>query len=160
MAEGIGPISFIYNLLTEGVGPTAGLRAYREAGGAIRAQRFFEAYGEIAAAVQRRPIVEAAPIRSVPSAEEITQRGSGARPGYLYRVGVVNTQRGIVTEAGTVSEETVIDWVAIRSEHLIEYADAIAEAEALIGEGYRSESGLVSVQGSFVSEVVNLTPVV
>lgn len=153
VASGVGPISFIYNLITEGVAPTAGLKAYREAGGMIRTQRFFQAYGEVAAAVGRRPVVEAAPATSVPSADEISRRASAARPGYLYRVGVINTQRGIVTERGAMAEETVLDWVAVRSEHLLQYAEAMALAEETISTGYRSESGLVTLQGSFVSEV-------
>lgn len=153
MPDTIGPISFIYNLLTEGISPTAGLRAYRAAGGAIRTQRFYHAYGEVAAAVGRRGLVQAAPAEAVPSADEISRRASRAQPGYLYRVGVVNTQRGIVTEAGTVGEETVIDWAAVRSHRLITYAEAIAQAEAMIASGYRSATGEVSVQGSFVSEV-------
>src|SRR5437867_3433865 len=106
MAEGVGPISFIYNLLTEEISPTAGLRAYREAGGMIRTQRWYQAFGEVAAAVSRRGLVQAAPIQSVPSPEEISPRASNARPGYLYRAGVINTQRGIVTETGAATEET------------------------------------------------------
>lgn len=153
MASGVGPISFIYNLLTEGVAPTVGLQQYRAVGGMIRTQRWFQAYGEVAAAVSRRPLVEAAPSEAIPSADEISRRASAARPGYLYRVGVINTQRGIVTERGTQAEETVLDWVAVRSERLLQYAEAMALAEETISTGYRSESGLVTLQGSFVSEV-------
>lgn len=156
MAEGLGPIGFLYNLIREGVGPTAGLRAYREAGGSIRTQRWFQAYGEVAAAVQRRPAVEGLSPGAVPGAEHISPITSRARPGYLYRVGVVNTQRGIITEQGTPGEDTVLDWVSVRSHRLLTPEEAQLEAEERIRSGYRSEAGLVTVLGSQLTEIMEL----
>lgn len=158
MPGSLAPIPFIYNLLTEGVGPTAGLRAFRAAGGAIRTQRFFHAYGEVAAAVSRRPMVERLPPEAVPGRESVSRITSHATPGFLYRVAVVNTVRGVVTEAGTVGEETIVDWVSVRSHRLLTIAEAMAQAEALIASGYRAESGSVAVLGSAVHEIAELVP--
>lgn len=153
---GLAPVPYIYNLITEGVGPTAGLRAFREAGGSVRTQRWFHAYGEIQAAIARRPAVEALGPNAVPGAEHISRITSRAQPGYLYRVGVINTQRGIVTESGSVAEETVLDWVSVRSHRLLTAEEAMLEAEGIIGSGYRSESGMVSVLGSRLHEIHEL----
>ena len=158
MAYGINPIPFIYAKLAEGVGPTQALREYREAGGAIRTQRFYQAYGETQLELATRGLVEAAPSERAPTPQEISPRSSTKPGGYLYRVGVLTARTSVDPITGTVREQTSIEWQSVRSAHLIAYASAQQLAESNFGVGAEAGPYGGSVLGSFVSVVNELVP--
>lgn len=149
MADRVGPLGFIEAMLGKGIGPTEGLRMYREAGGAIRTQRWFSAYGELAAELARRDMVQAAPLNRPPTGEEISTVAS-ARPGaYLYRGGVmvVDRETGLVmTLPGSV-----------RSQRLVNYGTAIAQMLAPVEES--QENYGFTALGAFITGVRELVPV-
>lgn len=49
------PAGFIKGLIGDEVGPTAGLRAFREAGGEIQDSRWFDLYGQVSDTLAREP---------------------------------------------------------------------------------------------------------
>lgn len=158
MASGVDPVSFIYAKIAEGTGSTQALREYREAGGSIRTQRFYQAFGEVELELATRGLVEAAPVDRAPTPQELTPRTTSRPGGYLYRVGVLTSRSTVDPITGQVREQTSIEWQSIRTAQLIDYAQAMAEAEANFGTG--SEAGPYggSVVGSFVSAVNELVP--
>lgn len=158
MAGGINPIPFIYAKIAEGTGPTQALRDFREAGGVIRTQRFFQAFSETNLEIETTGIVQAAPTDRAPTPEEITQRSTTRPGGYLYRVGVMTSRSAVDPITGSVRELTAIDWQSIRTAQLISYEAAQLAAESNFGVGAAAGPYGGSVVGSFVSAVSELVP--
>jgi hypothetical protein len=155
----VGPLPYIRGLINAGVGPTEGLRQFREAGGAIRTQRWFGAFGELQAEAAVRPQVVTAPTNRPPIADEITQVSS-AKPGaYLYRGGVIVTTRSVDPQTGATVESTQTNWAALRTASLIDYEAAMAELEARFGPEGQSGIEHSTVIGSFISAVNDLVAV-
>jgi hypothetical protein len=149
MAETVGPLGFIQSLIGQGVSPTAGLRQYRQAGGAIRTQRWFRAWGEMQAEISTRPVVVAAPLTSVPTRQEIT-RVESKRPGaYLFRGGVMAFDR----QTGEVE----IRPSSVRSRTLMRYEEALAAMVEQLASN--AEEYDISVVGGFITSVRELVPV-
>lgn len=86
---------FVSRAQSEGLSARAGLREFREAGGAIRDARWFKSWGEVAASKAGQVDVGGVPLDHLPPREAISQWSAG-RPGqYATQVRVV------VREAGT-----------------------------------------------------------
>lgn len=158
MAYLINPLPLIYNLIDQGVGATEGLRQYRAAGGSIRTQRWYAAFGETQLEIATRGIVEAAPAGRTPNADEIVQRQTTRPGGFLYRTGVLVSRNVVDPITGASREVTSIEWQSIRTAQLIDYAAAQAAAEANFGVGAEAGPYGGSVIGSFVSAVNELVP--
>lgn len=82
------PSGFIRGLLGEEVGPTAGLRAYREAGGAIQDSRWFSLYSQVSSNIAAQPEMLALDPYSVPSESDMGTWQLGRGGGYLSTVNV------------------------------------------------------------------------
>lgn len=158
MAKGVNPLPLIYNLITEGTGPTEGLRQFREAGGAIRTQRWYAAFGETQLEIATRGVLQAAPVDRPPTPAEITPRQTNKPGGFLYRVGVIASRTAVDPVTGLARETTSIEWQSIRTQQLIDLAAAQAQAEANFGVGAEAGPYGGSVIGSFVSAVNELVP--
>lgn len=152
----IGPIPFIFNAIKEGQTATEALNAYREGGGAIRTQRFYQAYGEVSAELAVLPDLQAVPLDSVPPGEMIRQRAS-SRPGaYLARVGVMNSVRTVDPLTGKVSEVTEIFWSSVRMENLATIGDILQLGEETFGPNGQSGLANSTVVGSVLGPVEQL----
>lgn len=71
---------YVSRLQSEGMGARAGLRAFRDAGGAVRDSRWYNTWGEVAASKAGQVDVGAHPLNSVPSREVLTDWHAG-KPG-------------------------------------------------------------------------------
>ena len=154
----VNPLPLIYNYIAQGIGPTEGLRQYREAGGAIRTQRWFAAFGETQLEIATSGIVQQAASDRPPNPDEITPRQSTKPGGYLYRTGVLVSRTAVDPITGASREVTSIEWQSIRTAQLIDYAAAQLAAEANFGVGGDAGPYGGSVVGSFVSAVNELVP--
>jgi hypothetical protein len=152
----VGPIPFIFNAIREGMRATEALNAYREAGGAIRTQRFYHAFGEVNAELAVESGLQSEPSNQVPSGEFIIDRGSN-RPGvYLARGGVLTSVRLVDPETGRVRETTQTNFGSVRYSVLPTIAQIQADIEAQFGPEGRSGVANSTVLGSFLSPVLNL----
>jgi len=152
----VGPISFIFNAIKEGLNATDALNAYREAGGAIRSQRFYHAYGEVNAELAVESNLQSQPANQVPSGEFIVDRGS-SRPGaYLARGGVLTSIRTVDPETGRVSEMTTTTFGSVRYTTLPTIAQIQADIEGQFGPEGRSGLANSTVLGSFLAPILNL----
>jgi hypothetical protein len=152
----IGPIPFIFNAITEGKSATEALSEYRAGGGAIRTQRFYQAYGEVAAEVAVLPDLQAQPVDTIPSGELIRQRAS-SRPGaYLARVGVLVSQRTVDPLTGKVSEVTQVNWGSVRMQELSSIEEILALGEENFGPSGQSGLANSTVIGSVLGPVEEL----
>lgn len=154
----IGPIPFIYNLISQGINATEGLRQYREAGGAIRTQRWYHAYGEIAAELAVLPQLQAAPTNEVPSGDLIRQRMSNRPGGFLARVGVLVSTRTVDPTTGRVSETTMTNWGSVRMQTLATLDEILALGEENFGPTGQSGLANSTVIGSILGPVEELIP--
>lgn len=82
------PSGFIRGLLGEEVGPTAGLRAYREAGGAIQDSRWFSLYSATSNTVAGLPESLALDPYSLPSGDDYEVWALGRGGQYMSQVEV------------------------------------------------------------------------
>lgn len=150
MADRVGPLGLIQSYIGQGISATEGLRQYREAGGQIRDQRWYRAWGEMSAEIATRDSVMAAPLNRAPRPEERVQVQSNKPGGYLYRGGVV----AFDIESGDIQLKAG----SVRSQTLMTYAQA---QEAIFDQlaNNAAQYGL-SVIGSFITAVRELVPIV
>src|SRR6516164_3502520 len=134
----VGPISFIFNAIKEGMNATNALEAYREAGGAIRTQRFYHAFGEVTAELAVESGLQSEPSNQVPSGEFIIDRGSNRPGAYLARGGVLTSIRTVDPQTGRVSEVTQTNFGSIRYTSLPTIAQIQADIEGQFGPEGRS----------------------
>lgn len=147
-AGDVGPLGFIQAAIAEGRTSTASLQAYRDAGGAIRTQRWYRAWGELGAEISRVPMVQAAPINRQPTGEEISRVAGKGPPRFVFYGGVQVVER----ETGLVQTLPA----AVRSTRLLTYMEAIEAMQTQIS-GSGSPPG-VSVLGAFTTRVREITP--
>lgn len=143
---GIGPLQFIREMVSAGKSATAGLAEFRQAGGSIRTQRWYAAFGELQHELNTRPRVVEAPLNRRPVAEEITRVTSSRPNAFNYRHGV------IVYNNETGMRETMP--VIVRSKTLITYGEAQQQAmQTILDTGYD-----LQVVGAFTTAVSQLVP--
>lgn len=82
------PAGFIRGLIQEGEGPTAGLRIFRDAGGAIQDSRWFELYGQVNDTIARVPETLGLDPFAVPSPGEYEVWNLGSGNQYMTQVEV------------------------------------------------------------------------
>jgi len=153
----VGPIPFIFNSIKEGMSATAALNSYRELGGAIRSQRFYHAYGEVAAELAVEPNLVSAPLDSVPTADQIVDRGSGRPGAFLARGGVLVSVRTVDPRTGKVSEQTQVNFGSMRYQTLPTIGEIMADIEAQFGPNGRSGLQNSTVIGNpFLAPILNL----
>lgn len=152
----IGPIPFIFNAIKEGLSATEALNTYREGGGQIRTQRFYQAYGEVSAEIAVLPDLQAQPVDSIPSGELIRQRASSRPGGYLARVGVLVSQRTVDPTTGLVSETTQVNWGSVRMESLASIEEIMALGEENFGPTGQSGLANSTVIGSVIGPIEEL----
>lgn len=156
MAEPLAPVPYIYNLIKEGVSASQGLEQYREAGGAIRTQRWYAAYGEVAAELAVAEKVMQAPVERAPTADEVTQRSSSKPGAYTYRVTLLTERRMVDPLTGRTVSISQPEFAMVRSQTLRPYNEVLSQIEAQFVQGYRGAEGGVTVFGSFVTAVNEL----
>lgn len=159
MADRVGPIPFILNLIKQDISATQGLREYREGGGQIRTQRWYALFGETSAELAVLPQLQALPVGETPSGDLIRQRGSSKPGGFLARVGVAVSVRTVNPLTGNVSEVTQMNWGSVRMSQLATIAEILQLGEEKFGPG--SQSGLENstVLGSVLGPIEELVPV-
>lgn len=85
---------FVSKAQSEGLSARAGLRQFRDAGGAIRDARWFKSWGEVAASKAGQVDVGGVPLNGLPPREAISPWSAG-RPGqYATQVRVVVREEG------------------------------------------------------------------
>lgn len=111
------PAGYIRGLLAEEIGPTAGLRAYREAGGAIQDSRWFNLYHAVEDTAARYPEQLGIDPFSVPGPADYTtwQLGKGGQ--YMTQVEV------------TVVDRDTGDWYTKQHTYVTDQPHTAAEAE-------------------------------
>jgi hypothetical protein len=138
MADRIGPIPHIFAAIREGLSATEALSQYREAGGQIRTQRFYHAFGEVAAELAVEPRMQGTPTSQVPSGDLIVERGS-TRPGaFLARGGVLVSTRTVDPLTGKVSEITQTNFGSVRYVILPSIEQIMSDIAAQYGSEGRS----------------------
>lgn len=146
MAGNVGPVGAIRAMISEGISPTAGLRAYRKAGGRIGNERWFAAYSALQREVSTRDRIQAAPVNRLPVVDEITAVPS-KRPGaYLYRGAILTFDKG-----GTIP---IVKYGSIRSRRLLTYRAAIEILQQQVEDN--ADAYGVSVVGAYVTAVNQL----
>lgn len=140
--------NFIAALIKEGLGPTAGLRAFREAGGQIRTQTWFRAWGEVVGSLAKHTATGMAPLDRRPTAEEISRWTTARRPGYLYQIEFQVRPRG--------TAEVWTSWHSVRSDRLLTYGDALAGSLDALATDLDAYDEIVL--GGVVTGVFELTP--
>lgn len=91
----VGNVSgYIKDLLGGGYSATAGLEAFRQAGGAIRDSRWFSLYGQIADTIAREPSFLALNPYNVPDASEYGTWAMGRGGQYATQVAIQLVDRG------------------------------------------------------------------
>lgn len=158
MPDRIGPIPFIYNAISEGLTATQALNTYRELGGAIRTQRFYHAFSEIAAEVAVTPSLQATPSEQPLSADVITQIGSNRPGGYLFRGAAVVSVRTVNPLTGQVTETTQLNFGMVKSSEILSPAQILAELESKFGTEGQSGLANSTVIGSFITAANELVP--
>jgi hypothetical protein len=88
--------------------------------GQMRTQTWFQVAGELRASLARQPLVQNAPSRRRPTAEEISPMSSRRATGYEYRFRV----GGVIAETG----EPVVVFHAVRRQQLVRISEAAAIA--------------------------------
>lgn len=81
-------VGFVRGLINEGVGSTRGLDRFREAGGEIRTQRWFDLFKSETAVASRYPDTLGMDPNTVPAFHAFEPFEMGNRPGYAARVRV------------------------------------------------------------------------
>ncbi len=152
----IGPVQFIGALLERGLAPTAALREFRAAGGRVRTQTWYRAWGEVAGELATRERVQAAPLRRRPIAEEITRRTSKKPGAFLYR-GQIAVNRRLRDERGRLVDYE-LQWLpaSVRTRRLLTYTSVMDQMTADAAEG--GDSYDYAVLGAMVSTVSELVP--
>jgi hypothetical protein len=107
-----------------GVNPTTALQAYRESGGRIRTQSWFQVAAEERAKLGRQPLVQNAPLRRRPTFEEISTVTSRRARGYDYKFRI----GGILGETG----EPVVVFHSVRTSRLMRYSEVAAIAAGVV----------------------------
>lgn len=92
------PAGFIAGAINEGMGSNEALRAFQEAGGAMRRQTFQRLYGEVTATIANQPDTMARDPFELPSAGDYTPWAMGKGDKYATSVNVLfrDTDTGIV----------------------------------------------------------------
>lgn len=159
MAEDrIGPIPYIYNAITEGKTASQALRDYRESGGAIRTQRFYHAFSELAAEIAVTPNLQASPLEQPLSADVIIPTGRNITGGYLYRGAAVVSVRTINPQTGKVQESTQLNFGMVKSADILSPAAILGELESKFGPEGQSGLAQSTVIGSFITAANELVP--
>lgn len=113
------PAGFIKALINEGEGPTAGLRIYRDAGGAINDSRWFSLYGQVADTIAREPAVLGLDPFMLPTISDYGE------PWAMGKGGQFATQ----VEVQIVDRDTGL-WFTKQHTYITDVAHTPAEAEA------------------------------
>lgn len=158
MPDVVGPIPFIFNLINQGINPTEGLRQYREAGGAIRTQRFYHAYGEVAAELAVLPQLQALQPGETPSGDLIRKVGSRSTARYNARVGVLVSVRTVDPLTGAVSETTLTNWGSVAMQEMATIGEILAAGEEKFGPTGQSGLANSTVIGSILGPVTENVP--
>lgn len=112
------------------------LSAFREAGGAIRTQSFYQLVGEVSAASAIANRVPEIALDALPPAEAIAT-WSGGRPGsYLYRVRVYYRE----SEGGVLGVQSTT--LNVQTSELVTPADAVAMAQNTWAQGSGGTTGV------------------
>jgi len=152
------PVPYIYNAISEGTSATAALAEYREAGGSIRTQRWYAAFGEIENELALRPNLQALPLDVVPGAGEVGSRQTFKPGGYQAVGGVLVSVRSIDPETGKVVERTQTNFGSLKMGSLRTSAEMLAELESKYGPEGQSGIERSTVLGSFLTAVNELVP--
>lgn len=112
--------SYIAGLVREGLSASGALRAYRGAGGSIRTQTWYRAWGETVAAIGRAGAIGAAPGGSRPLASELSAGAWRTKERYTFMVDV------LVRPTGT--SEVFRMPMAVTSDRLLTYDEALNQA--------------------------------
>lgn len=97
MPEGEGPgsiISWASAYASMGKNATSALRDFREAGGSVRTQTWYQAFGSVAATIESRAGLAALPDNAVPNAEDITEWKAGRAGLHTHQVEVFIRRTG------------------------------------------------------------------
>ena len=94
MAEsGDLPVWAVLDALNEGKSATAGLAAYRAAGGEVRTQTWYRLHGEVQSALAGRISEASAPLNRRPTGDEVTTWTTRNAAGYLQQIEVLVRDR-------------------------------------------------------------------
>lgn len=88
------PAGFIASKIGEGVGSTAALNQFREAGGSFRTQDWYRLYGEVGASIANQDVAAGVNPYAVPSAGDYTEWSMGAGGRYATSVNVLMRDKG------------------------------------------------------------------
>jgi hypothetical protein len=94
MAEGSDlPVWAVLDALRDGKSATAGLAAYRAAGGEVRTQTWYRLHGEVQSALAGKISEASAPLGRRPTGDELTTWTTRNAAGYLQQVEVLVRDR-------------------------------------------------------------------
>lgn len=87
------PLSAVISSINAGLSATAGLRAYREAGGSVRTATWYRLHGEVQAAFSNTLSEAGRPGNRFPTEDELTPWSTVDATGYLQQVEVALRDR-------------------------------------------------------------------
>lgn len=140
--------NYMAALIREGLSATGGLRAYREAGGTIRTQNWYRAWGEVQASIGRAGMVAEAPLGRRPLAAEVSTWETRRRSGYVFQVEAQLRQVG--------TSEVFTTYTSFRTDRLTTYGEALDAALGAFAD-QMAEYG-EQVMGGVVTGVYALVP--
>lgn len=89
MADGEGyPLGAVLGSINAGMSASAGLAAYRSAGGEVRTQTWYRLHGEAQAMLAGEVSEAAKPLNRLPTSDEITTWTTSTAAGFMQRVEV------------------------------------------------------------------------
>lgn len=135
--------NYIAGLIRAGLGPTEGLRAFQEAGGAIRRQTWFRAWGSVVQALAAAVEIPDLPLNRRPVASELARGGWRTRERYTYMAEIFVRDR----ETGSTYRTPF----AVTSDRALTYGGALGQAIDAAGAG--AEDYGEEVLGGFVYDV-------
>ena len=132
------PVWAVLDSIATGQSASAGLAAYRAAGGEVRTQTWYRLHGEVQASLAGRIQEAAAPLNRRPTGEEVQTMSTTSAKGYLQQIEVLVRNRG----TGEVEAKPF----SVTGDQLISRGNAISQALDAFAGGVE--------EGSFEEQVL------
>ena len=126
--EGDYPTTFIPGALKAGMTPTAGLRAFRQAGGRITTSVWYRSWGQVAAALSKQGDLAALPLNRRPERAMISEWEAKPAGMKLYQGEALIRFRGTDIVATRAISVRTKDWISV-GRAIDQMADLMVEGE-------------------------------
>jgi hypothetical protein len=151
IGEELSPASFIGSMIASGLSPTQGLSQWRELGGSLRTQTWYELWGEVRGAIANREDLQAITADALPPGELLNDWAAGQEGQYATFVQTFIRQGG-----EQVLESRYFTYI---TEGAHTPSEALAAADDYLTQGARTGTGKQGevVLGSVITSMNRMT---